>query len=190
MNTPNKLTILRILLAPVFIFFLMMSSIPHNYFIALAVFIFACITDGLDGYLARKNNIITTFGKFLDPLADKVLVLSALICFIELGFTAAVPVIIIITREFLVTSVRLVASESGNVIAASTWGKIKTVVTMVAIMIILFMQGLISAFGEAVLLGLNSNLFYDIMMWIVVLVTLISGIEYAVKNWSSINHTK
>ena len=119
MNTPNKLTMLRVMLVPVFLVFLMVSRIPYNFLYALAIFIAASLTDLLDGYLARKNNQVTTFGKFLDPLADKVLVLSAMICFIQLELASSVAVVIVIAREFMVTSLRLVAvSGSGKVIPA------------------------------------------------------------------------
>ncbi len=117
MNTPNKLTLLRVTLVPIFITFLMIESIPYNYVYALILFVVASLTDLLDGHLARKNNQITTFGKFLDPIADKILVLSAMLCFIELGLSSSIAVIIIITREFMVTSLRLiVVSSDGKVI--------------------------------------------------------------------------
>lgn len=119
MNTPNKLTVLRVLLVPLFLAFLLVGRIPAHYLLALIVFIAASVTDSLDGYLARKNSQVTTFGKFLDPLADKILVLSAMISFIELGLCGSLVVVIMIAREFMVTSLRLVAvSGDGTVIAA------------------------------------------------------------------------
>lgn len=189
MNTPNKLTLLRVILVPFFILFLLMPSIPCNFLFATIVFIVASITDYIDGYLARKNNQITTFGKFLDPLADKVLVISALICFITLGLASPVAVVLIVAREFMVTSIRLVASSNnGTVIAASMSGKIKTVVQMIAIILPLV---IISVFQVG-------NMEYTIpiegislvLTWISAVVTVISGITYLVDNKSLINTTK
>ena len=109
MNTPNKLTVLRVLLVPLFLVFLLVGQIPAHYLLALIVFVVASATDSLDGHLARKNDQVTTFGKFLDPLADKILVLSAMISFIEIGLCGSLVVVIMIAREFMVTSLRLVA---------------------------------------------------------------------------------
>lgn len=131
MNLPNKLTIIRVLMIPFFLFFLWMDSIPGNQWIALVIYVAACLTDTLDGYIARRDNLITDFGKFMDPLADKLLVASAMIAFIELGQLKAWVVIVIIAREFIISGFRLVASDNGIVIAASYWGKIKTVVQMI-----------------------------------------------------------
>lgn len=118
MNLPNKLTLLRALLVPVFIVFALIDKIPLNYTAALIVFALASLTDALDGHIARKNNLVTTFGKFLDPLADKVLVISALAVFVDLGIISAVPFVIIIAREFMVSGLRLVAADSRIVVAA------------------------------------------------------------------------
>ncbi len=131
MNLPNKLTIGRVLLIPFFLFFLWMESIPGNRWIALAIYIAACLTDTLDGYIARRDNLITNFGKFMDPLADKLLVASAMIAFVGLGQLSAWIVIVIIAREFIISGFRLVASDNGVVIAASYWGKVKTVAQMI-----------------------------------------------------------
>ena len=133
MNLPNKLTLLRALLVPVFIVFALIDKIPLNYTAALIVFALASLTDALDGHIARKNNLVTTFGKFLDPLADKVLVISALAVFVDLGIISAVPFVIIIAREFMVSGLRLVAADSRVVVAAGFWGKLKTAFTMAAI---------------------------------------------------------
>lgn len=127
MNTPNKLTILRILLVPFFVAALLLAVIPHHFLIAGLIFGVASLTDLLDGKLARKRGQITDFGKFADPLADKILVISALICFVQLGIIGAVPVIVLLFREFAVTSIRLVAASNGKVVAANLWGKAKTV---------------------------------------------------------------
>ena len=176
MNLPNKLTIVRVLLIPVFLVFLFFNSIPGNYFLALAVFAIASITDALDGHIARKNNLVTNFGKFLDPLADKVLVMSALVAFIEIGFAGSIPVIIILAREFMVTSLRLVANKTGGkVIAAGFMGKLKTAFTMVAIIAIMFLQGLADA---GVGISFDINLVGDILIWLATALTAISGIQY------------
>ena len=144
MNTPNKLTLFRIFLIPFFVFFLLMQNLPHRFLFALIIFCIAAITDHFDGELARRSGQITDFGKFLDPLADKMLVMSAFISFVQLGVVGALPVIIILMREFTVTSVRLVAMGSGKVISANIWGKIKTVSQIVAIIIILLTQYIMS----------------------------------------------
>ena len=123
MNLPNKLTILRIVMVPFFVFFLLADFVPHRYLFALILFCAASYTDHLDGKIARRDNLITNFGKLMDPLADKILVMSALICLVKLDLASAVCVILIMLREFAVTSVRLLAVEQGRVIAANNWGK-------------------------------------------------------------------
>ena len=127
-------------LIPVFLVFMLAESIPHRYLIAAVIFAAASFTDYLDGHIARRDGLVTNFGKLMDPLADKILVISALVCMVELGLTSAWFVIIIIAREFLVTSIRLLAVESGRVIPANNWGKAKTVSQMVAILAVLGMQ--------------------------------------------------
>lgn len=188
MNLPNKLTVLRVILVPFFVAFLLLEEIPGNYLLALILFAAASITDALDGNIARKRGLVTTFGKFLDPLADKVLVLSALICFIALDVASPVVVIIVVAREFLVTSLRLVAAADGTVIAASIYGKVKTVVQMVSIVVILLMFAIGELFPveleDATLLAGN------ILMWITAAVTVVSGIDYLVKNRHCINTMK
>lgn len=134
MNLPNKLTMLRVLIVPLFIVFLLLDVCGlADKWIALALFIAASLTDWLDGRIARERHLVTNFGKFMDPLADKLLVCSALICFIELQQLPSWYVIIIISREFIISGFRLVASDNGVVIAASYWGKVKTAVSMVMI---------------------------------------------------------
>ena len=123
MNLPNKITIFRVCMIPVFLIFMLVPNIPYGNYIAVAVFAIACLSDALDGYLARKHNLVTNFGKFMDPLADKLLVCSALICFVELSYMPAWIVIVIIAREFIISGFRLIASDNGVVIAASYWGK-------------------------------------------------------------------
>ena len=172
-NLPNKLTLFRIFIIPLFLLFLL-SDIGGLYtrYIAFAIFVVAAITDALDGYIARKYNIITTFGKFMDPLADKILVCSALIALIQTGDIPAAAVIIIIAREFIITGFRLVASDKGVVIAASSWGKIKTITQMVMVMYLI--------------LGLYGGLFDVITVVLIVAAlafTVISAVDYIVKNF-------
>jgi CDP-diacylglycerol--glycerol-3-phosphate 3-phosphatidyltransferase len=169
MNLPNKLTIFRVILIPVFIIALMSGIIPEpvNRYVGVVIFCVASFTDYLDGHIARKYNLVTNFGKFMDPLADKLLVSSALICMIELGFLPAWIVIIIISREFIITGFRLIAAEGGLVIAASWWGKIKTVTQMLMIILVLFGVG-----------GIIGN----ILIILATVFTVISGVDYIVKN--------
>lgn len=186
MNLPNKLTVLRIILVPFFVLFLLMDSIPYNYLWALIVFAVASITDCLDGNIARKYNLVTNFGKFLDPLADKVLVLAAMIGFIELGLSSSVVVIIVIAREFLVTSLRLVAASDGTVIAASIYGKIKTISQMFSIVAIL----LLKTIDQFTPIGWDIDLIGNVLMWITAVIAVISGWDYLWKNRHCINTTK
>ena len=197
MNTPNKLTILRIILVPFFVAVLLLPQIPHHYIIAAIIFVAASYTDHLDGKIARKNNLITDFGKFADPLADKIMVTAALACFVQVGLTNAIVLILILTREFMVTSMRLVAAGKGKVVAANNWGKAKTVSQIVAVLLILIMQYILelNAMGCISLenLGLISSIFYvasDILMWIVVALTLISGMIYMWDNREFVKNAK
>ena len=169
MNLPNKLTIFRVILIPVFIIALMSGIIPEpvNRYVGVVIFCVASFTDYLDGHIARKYNLVTNFGKFMDPLADKLLVSSALICMIELGFLPAWIVIIIISREFIITGFRLIAAEGGLVIAANWWGKIKTVTQMLMIILVLLGVG-----------GIIGN----ILIILATVFTVISGVDYIVKN--------
>ena len=138
MNLPNKLTLFRVVLIPFFVFFLLAPYFEgYGNYIAVAIFIVASITDFLDGKIARKYNLVTNFGKFMDPLADKLLVCSALICLIQLELIPAWVVIIIIAREFIISGFRLVASDNGVVIAASYWGKFKTAFQMLTVIVLI-----------------------------------------------------
>lgn len=166
MNLANKLTVLRIILVPVFLI-LISNKIPYGVYLATFVFIIAALTDKLDGYIARSRNQITTLGKFMDPLADKLLVAAALISLVGLNKLPAWVVMIIIAREFVITGLRAVAAADGVVIAASWWGKLKTTVQIIAII--------------AVLIALP---YYNILIWIAVIVTVISGVDYLYKNRS------
>lgn len=187
MNLPNKLTVFRVILVPFFVLFLLVDAIPLNFLWSLIVFIVASLTDMLDGQIARKNNMVTTFGKFLDPIADKILVVSALVCFVELRLCSSVAVLIIIAREFIVTSVRLAAVDNGKVIAASSLGKLKTAVTMIAII------GIIALLALNCFVAIPSNIIVissQVAIWVSTLLTIISGVEYLVKNKECINTTK
>lgn len=179
MNLANKLTIFRVIIVPFFVFFMSFGGIEHRYLYALILFIVASLTDMLDGKIARKYNMITSFGKFLDPLADKILVAAALVCFVELKWTSAWVVCIILAREFVVSGVRLVAAGSDKkvVIPAGWLGKIKTAVTMVAICVILFMHILVG-FGVMDGQTFPIQLISDILMFVSAALTLASGVKY------------
>ncbi len=178
MNLANKLTLMRVLLVPLFVVFMMVDAIPMNYLWALVVFAVASITDLFDGKIARKYNMITDFGKFLDPLADKILVTAALVCMVELKMTYAWIVVIILVREFAVSGVRLIAagSEKKVVIAAGWLGKVKTAVTMVAIVAVLLMH-IVLGFGW-IGEGFPVQLISDILMIASAVLTLWSGVQY------------
>lgn len=166
MNLPNKLTILRVLMVPVFVLFMLTDlGGSFNHIIALVLFVVASLTDLLDGYLARKHHLVTNFGKFMDPLADKLLVCSALICFVANGQLPAWMVIVIIAREFIISGFRLIASDEGVVIAASYWGKVKTVVQIIMIIALLI------HFPYAMIIA-----------WAAVALTVISLVDYIIKN--------
>lgn len=170
MNLPNKLTLLRVCLIPFFLVFMLTDLCGEaGKYIALAIFAVASITDFLDGYLARKHNLVTNFGKFMDPLADKLLVCSALICFVANGKLAAWIVIVIIAREFIISGFRLVASDAGVVIAASYWGKFKTTAQIIMI----------------IMLILDFKWLYiptQVVVYVALALTVISLIDYVVKN--------
>ncbi len=171
MNTPNKLTVARMILVPFLVLFMLTGwGDDANRYISLAIFVAASVTDWLDGKIARKYNLITNFGKFMDPLADKLLVCSAMICFIELGKLPAWIVIIIIGREFIISGFRLIAAENGVVIAANYWGKFKTVSQM--IMIILLLIDLGGAF----------DILEQVFIWLSVALTVISLMTYIWQN--------
>ena len=198
MNTANKLTMLRVALIPVYLLVLYLGF-PGSTLVALGIFVLASITDFVDGYIARHYNQTTDFGKFMDPLADKILVISALVCFVSLGLINPWWVLIIIAREFLVTSLRLVAADEGVVIAANKWGKVKTVSQIIAIALILAMQyaqeliaaGTLSAFSvegipsETVFLWTGEGL-----MAVTVFFTVLSGGIYLKQNWKVIGNSK
>ncbi len=179
MNLPNKLTILRIIMVPFFVFFMLAEFVPHRYLFALILFCAASYTDHLDGKIARRDNLITNFGKLMDPLADKILVMSALICMVRLDLASTVCVLLIMVREFAITSIRLLAVEQGRVIAANNWGKLKTVSQMVAIIAILLMQ-YIGTFVPAALPGMT--LAGQVLIVIATFFTVVSGVIYIKDN--------
>ncbi len=171
MNLPNKLTILRVIMIPFFLVALLVDGIPAGKWVALAIFIIASFTDMLDGKIARKYNLITNFGKFMDPLADKLLVSAALIALIPLGKIPAWIVIVIISREFIISGFRLIASDNGIVIAASYWGKIKTVTQMVMIVL------LIADFSNSII-----DVLETVFIYLALALTVISLVDYLIKN--------
>lgn len=171
MNLPNKLTMLRVIMIPFFIFFLLTDMVNGSMWIALALFCLASFTDFLDGQIARRYNLVTNFGKFMDPLADKLLVSSALICFVEMNKLPAWIVVIIISREFVISGFRLIASDNGVVIAASYWGKIKTTCQM--IMVILLIADINLAVFEVL---------EQVFIYASLALTVISLVDYLVKN--------
>ena len=188
MNLPNKLTVLRVILVPFFVFFLLYDSIPHHNLIALIIFAIASYTDHLDGKIARRDNLITNFGKFMDPLADKILVISALICFVASGTVSPWFLILITLREFAVTQIRLIASSGkGKVIAANIWGKVKTVSQIVAIIIITLSAYLkeLSAMNLLIIDGVFLNVLYIAELTVMIIctaLTLFSGWLYIKDN--------
>lgn len=180
MNLPNKLTVLRVIMIPFFMAALLIEKLPFNIFIALAFFAVASITDWFDGKIARKYNLVTTFGKFLDPLADKMLVMSALCCFTALGWIDVVAVVIILAREFMVSALRLVTAGDGVVVAAGIWGKLKTAFTMIALVAIMALEGF----------GVHNMIVNEILIWISTVLTIVSGLQYLVAYWPHIDSSK
>lgn len=181
MNLPNKLTMLRVIMVPFFVVFLLLTpDYPLFKWVAFGLFVVASLTDLLDGHIARKYNLITNFGKFMDPLADKLLVSAALICLTELGFIPAWMTIVIISREFIISGFRLIAAEKGVVIAAGWLGKWKTAVTMIMLaMMLLAVNGI----------GFPATGVYDaymliteVLLWIAVVLTVVSLVDYLIKN--------
>ena len=171
MNLPNKLTMFRVILIPFFVFFLLVPYFPDSgKYIAAFIFIIASLTDLFDGKIARKYNLVTNFGKFMDPLADKLLVCSALICLTAMELLEAWIVIVIISREFIISGFRLIAAEQKIVIAASYWGKFKTTFQMLMIIVLLLDFG-----GAFDLIG-------QVLAWIALILTVVSLIDYLVKN--------
>ena len=176
MNLPNKITIFRMCMIPVFLVFYLIDTIPANNVIAVTIFIIACLSDAVDGHIARKYNLVTNFGKFMDPLADKLLVCTALICFLAQDTIPLLVVIVIIAREFIISGFRQVASDAGLVLAASYWGKFKTTAQMIMCVLLI--------------LHLDYAWFYTletIFIWLSFALTVISMMDYLLKNKSVLN---
>jgi CDP-diacylglycerol---glycerol-3-phosphate 3-phosphatidyltransferase len=170
LNLPNRISLLRIVLIPLLVLVLLKTSIPHSKLIAVSLFVVIALTDALDGYLARSMGQVTTLGKFLDPLADKVLVICALLCLVELNVINTIPVMILVVRDLTVSGLRMAASGSGRIIAADTLGKYKTAILdlAVAMLIIRLPYG-------------------DIVLWIGVVLAVVSGIDMLIKNKEALN---
>ena len=191
MNLPNKLTIIRMILTPFFLITLLINF-PYHYAVSLLIFIVASITDYLDGNIARRQGIVTSFGKFLDPIADKMLTTAAFLGFIVLGIGKGVVWItfIVLLREFIVASVRMVAvSSGGKVIAANIWGKLKTVAQMVAIIFAITAEQL-KEFVKLDVLSASLDIATDILLWISAILCVISGVIYLIDNKEFIDTTK
>ena len=172
MNLPNKLTLLRIFIVPFFVVALLVEEIPHNEWIAIGLFVVASITDSLDGHIARKYNLVTDFGKFADPIADKILVVSACVCLVEVGTVPAWSVLIVIFREFVVSGLRMSVAAKNVVIPADKLGKLKTITQMIALILLMLPE------------IPNTNQLWsipEIIYYVSVALTLISGISYIVK---------
>lgn len=187
MNLPNKLTVVRMVLTPIFLL-IFLAPFPYHYFVGLAVYIIGCITDFLDGKIARKYNLITTFGQLADPVADKMLTTAALLVLMQEGYCSIIIVFIILTREFAVTSVRLAASAQGVVIPANIWGKMKTASQMIFTTVIMFLMALMQA---GVIQGnFPLGIISSILLWITAILAVISGIIYIKNGIKVIDFTK
>ena len=194
LNTPNKLTIARMVITPVFLALIMWESLPHRFLIATLVYSLAAVTDAIDGKLARKNNQITNFGKLLDPIADKVLTTSALLAFMVMNLCNIRIVMIVLTREFTIASIRMIAAAGGVVIPANIWGKIKTVSQMTFTIVIMllgevyYIMGNVNAelFSKLPSLSIISNS----LLWITAILTVVSGVIYIKDSIKVIDYTK
>ena len=191
MNTPNKLTLARMIATPIFMA-TMLIDFDYHYLVSLLIFIAASLTDMIDGKMARKYNLVTDFGKFLDPLADKMLTTAAFLGFIGRGIGVGIVWItfIVLIREFLITSLRLVSAGKGNVIAANIWGKAKTVSQMTAIILTIAGQYVLSFLSDPGPLGTTVMLITDITLWISAVLTVISGVIYMLQNKQYIDPKK
>ena len=194
LNVPNILTIARILITPIFLAVILMDTLPHRFLIACVIFSIGSITDAVDGHLARKNNQITNFGKFLDPIADKILTTSALLAFMSMGLCNIWIVMLVLTREFAIASVRMIAAAGGVVIPANIWGKIKTVSQMVFTILIMLLGEtweIISNTNEVLFAKLpDLSLISNGLLWITAILTVISGIIYLNDSKKIIDFTK
>lgn len=194
LNAPNILTIARMLITPIFLAVILMENLPHRFLIACLIFSIGSITDAIDGHLARKNNQITNFGKFLDPIADKILTTSALLAFMSMGLCNIWIVMLVLTREFAIASIRMIAASGGVVIPANIWGKIKTVSQMTFTILIMLL-------GEVweIIENMKADLFAKLpdlslvsngLLWITAILTVISGVIYIKDSIKIIDFTK
>lgn len=193
MNTPNKLTILRVLMIPLFIAAMLLLPFPWSALVGAAIYGLASATDAIDGHLARKNNEVTDFGKFLDPLADKMLVITALVLLQHFGMIPPLFTVIIIARELMVTSIRLIAASSaGKVIAAGWMGKAKTVTQMVATLLLMVEPVIYHwvAPTSRLLMWFNFAPLGTIFLWVAVILTIVSGVQYLIQNWEFVDYKK
>ena len=194
LNLPNILTISRIVITPIFLFVILMESLQHRFLLACIIFAIGSITDAVDGHLARKNNQITNFGKFLDPIADKILTTSALLAFMSMGLCNIWIVMLVLTREFAIASVRMIAASNGVVIPANIWGKIKTVTQMVFTILIMLLGEAyyIVETTDAILFSKlpDLSLVSNGLLWITAIFTVISGAVYLIDSRKIIDFTK
>ena len=195
LNTPNKLTIARMVIAPVFLAVIMKESLPHRFLWATLIFIAASITDAVDGKMARKNNQVTNFGKLLDPIADKVLTTAALLVFLKLGLCNLWIVMIVLTREFAIASIRMIAASNGVVIPANIWGKLKTVSQMVFTIAIMLL-GEVYQYTTNLVPGVTVPYYLTLsnisnaLLWITAILTVISGAIYIKDSKNAIDYSK
>lgn len=194
MNMPNRLTIARIIITPIFLALLLLENLPHRFLIAALVYSLAAITDAIDGKLARKNNQITNFGKLLDPIADKVLTTSALLAFLQMGLCNIWIVMIVLTREFAVSSIRMIAAAGGVVIPANKWGKLKTVSQMTFTILIMLLGELFQYCnlvpGVTVPYWLTLANISNTLLWVTAILTVISGVIYIKDSKNVIDYSK
>lgn len=181
MNLPNKITIFRMFIAPIFLA-VYLAGIPHRFLLSALIFTLGAITDALDGRIARKNNIVTNFGKLLDPIADKMLVTAGLLAFMKDGLCSIWIVMIILTRDFAVTSIRMIAASQNVVIPANIGGKIKTVMQMVSFIVVMLLCELTNVYK----LGLNMGLISNILLGVTAAVAVVSGLIYIINGWKII----
>lgn len=189
MNTPNKLTITRMILTPIFLVLFTIESIPYHYILAMVVFIIGSLTDLFDGKIARKYNIVTNFGKLADPLADKMLTTSALLGFMAMGYCNVWILFLILFREFGISSIRLIAASEGVVIPANMWGKVKTTSQMVSTIVIMLLLTLQKDFA-LIPDGFNLPLVANILLSITAVLTIVSGVTYVIQGTKVIDFSK
>lgn len=196
LNTPNKLTIARMLITPVYLALILWETLPHRFLIATLVYAVAAITDAVDGKLARKNNQITNFGKLLDPIADKVLTTSALLAFMQMGLCNIWIVMIVLAREFAIASIRMIAAADGVVIPANFWGKLKTVSQMTFTILIMLLGECYQYLPQYFYPGVTCPSFLTLanisnfLLWITAILTVISGVIYIADSKKVIDYTK